>query len=208
MLDMLLGYLISAARWLLLLALCLARPDEYTPWKGTVVEIVRPHEIRVRKADNSVVNVRIYGIQCPLPASGEPFSSEVMHYVTERLEGKVVEVQCVPGRIEGTWYKPGFRLWDRLHWEKGRARYERLIGLVYVDGRSIGEELLQNGMAWWYKPFVPFERGYKHLEDKARQAKVGLWSGRNPMPPWEYHHTPIVARENFKRREGAPICES
>ena len=201
MLDMLLGYLISAARWLLLLALCLARPDEYTPWKGTVVEIVRPHEIRVRKADNSVVNVRIYGIQCPLPASGEPFSSEVMHYVTERLEGKVVEVQCVPGRIEGTWYKPGFRLWDRLHWEKGRARYERLIGLVYVDGRSIGEELLQNGMAWWSSRSCPLSVGTSTWKTKPDRPKLDCGVAATPCLLGNII-TPLLSTRELQEKRG------
>ncbi len=201
MMDVILGYLVAGARWLFLLALCLVHPGQYDPWKGKVVEIVRPHEIRVKKDDGTVVSVRIYGVQCPMVASRQPFSGEVMRYVTDRLEGKVVQVQPLPGRIEGVWYRPRIHLRDRLDWEKNPSlRYDRLIGLVYIDGRSFSEELMEKGMAWWYKPFVPFERGYKHLEDKARTAKVGLWSSPDPIPPWKYHHTPVVDAKDFRQR--------
>lgn len=172
--------------------LTLANPQGFSPWSGTVVEVVRPDEIKVRKNENVVVNVRIYGIDSPLPQSGQFFGKEAMRYTMDRLNGKVVEVQPLPGRIEGEWYWPGIRQLDRLQWERSTRKYDRVIGIVYVDGESLGRELLTKGMAWWYRPFVPFERGYKHLEDLAREAKVGLWAYKDPVPPWIFQDTPVV----------------
>ncbi|MBI5249482.1 MAG: thermonuclease family protein [Desulfomonile tiedjei] len=192
MLDQFLGYLVEAARWLFILILTLAHPEEFTPWSGTVVQIVRPDEIKVRKNDNEIVNVRIYGVDCPLPESGQFFGKEAFSYTSDRTKEKIVQVQPLPGRIEGVWYWPGIRRLDRLHWEKSPRKYNRIIALVYVDGDSLGKELLTNGIAWWYKPFVPFERGYKHLEDEARDAKVGLWAHPKPIPPWQFQLTPVV----------------
>jgi endonuclease YncB( thermonuclease family) len=190
--DQFLGYLADAARWLLLTMLALVHSDEFSPWSGTVVQIVRPHEIMVRKNEQEVVNVRIYGIQCPLPDSRQFFAEDAMRYTSDRLRGRVVKVQPLPGRIEGTWYWPTIRAFDRLHWDANGGKYKRIIGLVYLDGDPVTDDLLTNGMAWWFRPFVPFERGYKHLEDNAREAKVGLWAYPDPIPPWKFHKLPIV----------------
>jgi endonuclease YncB( thermonuclease family) len=190
--DQFLGYLADAVRWLLLTMLALVHSEEFSPWSGTVVQIVRPHEIMVRKNEQEVVNVRIYGIQCPLPDSRQFFAKEAMQYTSDKLLGKVVKVQPLPGRIEGKWYWPKIRAVDRLHWDANRGKYNRVIGLVYLNGESLTDDFLANGMAWWFRPFVPFERGYKHLEDKAREAKVGLWAYPAPVPPWIFHKLPIV----------------
>lgn len=192
MLDQFLGYLVEAARWLLILLLTLLHPEDYSPWSGTVVQIVRPDEIRVKKNDDHVVNVRIYGVDCPLPESGQFFGKQALTYTSDRVKGKVVLVQPLPGRIEGAWYKPEMKSVDKLQWEKSKDRYDRIIAVVYVDGESFGKDLLTTGMAWWYRPFVPFERGYKHLEDEARAAKVGLWAYPDPIPPWKFQDTPVV----------------
>jgi endonuclease YncB( thermonuclease family) len=192
LLDQFLGYLVEAARWLLILLLTLLHPEDYSPWTGTVVQIVRPDEIQVKKNDDQIVNVRIYGVDCPLPESGQFYGKQAFAYTSDRIKGKVVLVQPLPGRIEGEWYKPEMKSVDKLQWEKSKKRYDRIIALVYVDDESFGKDLLITGMAWWYQPFVPFERGYKHLEDEARQAKVGLWGYPGPVPPWKFQGTPIV----------------
>ncbi len=56
------GHLVEVARGLLILILTQMSPAEYSAWQGTVVEIVRPYEIKVERNDGSFVNVRIYGI--------------------------------------------------------------------------------------------------------------------------------------------------
>jgi endonuclease YncB( thermonuclease family) len=192
LLDQILGYLVETARWLLVLILGLVSPGAFSPWTGTVVKIVRPDEIKVQKAENEIINVRIYGVDCPLVESGQFFGKDAFRYTSERLMGKIVKVQPLPGRIEGKWYWPGIRHLDRLHWEKNAQKYNRVIGLVYIDHESFGKELLSSGTAWWYKPFVPYERGYKYLEDQAKEAKLGLWAYPDPVPPWKYQNTPVV----------------
>ena len=99
--------------------------------------------------------------------------------------GKPVVVQPLPGRIVGPWYRPTIKTHDR---------HNRIQGLVHVYGEAgepLNKELLRKGLAWWYQPFVPFERGFKYLQDEAREARVGLWADPNPMPPWRWQGTPI-----------------
>ncbi len=111
------------------------------------MQIVRPDEIRVKKNDAETVNVRIYGIDCPLPESEQFFGKEAFLYTSERLIEKTVQVQPLPGRIEGEWYWPEIRHVDKLHWDKTPKKYDRVIGVVYIDEKSFGKELLSKGIA-------------------------------------------------------------
>ncbi len=214
--NYILGYLLAAARWLLILILTFISPEEFASWEGTVIKIVRPDEVRVKRTDGDEVNVRLYGIDCPLLESGQPFAKEAMQFATDLLQGKEVTVQPLPGRIVGSWFCPSMRANDDLHWERGTVKYTRVIGLVYLDGKSVSEEYLERGIAWWYRPFVFFERGYKHLEDIAKQNKTGLWAHPDSVPPWEFQQTPITEKTDSEQeavhpwvtRSGSTTAES
>ncbi len=193
------GHLVEVARALLILILTQMSPAEYSAWQGTVVEIVRPYEIKVERNDGSLVNVRIYGIQSPCPEYGQSYGRQAKNYTTDRLKGKVVTVQPLIGRIFFEGGALRFRQDDNLFWDRNKRKYDRIIGLVYLDGKSFGEELLKKGMTWWYSPFVPWEFGYKRLEVEAREAKVGLWANPNPIPPWKINRTPITDKRDPSR---------
>ena len=38
------------------------------------------------------------------------------------------------------------------------------------------------------------------LEQEARKARVGLWSGDSPIPPWEYQPLPGGGPENLSQK--------
>ena len=66
-------------------------------------------------------------------------------------------------------------------------RYGRLVAEVRLaDGRSLNRELVQAGMAWWYKDYAPKDTELARLEAAARQAKQGLWSEPHPVEPWVF----------------------
>jgi len=76
---------------------------------------------------------------------------------------------------------------------QGKDRYGRTIGRIYCKQPS-GKEVdanaaqVQQGMAWVYDKYVKDRSLYK-LQDAARAARVGLWSDKAPMPPWEWRHS-------------------
>lgn len=53
------------------------------------------------------------------------------------------------------------------------------------DGSNLNNELVQAGMAWWYRKYSD-DPTLKLLESEARKAKVGLWSRPDAIPPWEF----------------------
>jgi len=67
--------------------------------------------------------------------------------------------------------------------------YGRMIAEVSVDGRSVNEEQLRNGMAWEYSHY----HSNKHLlslNKQAQQAKRGLWSQTvQPISPGQWRKT-------------------
>jgi micrococcal nuclease len=177
--DQFIGYFMDAARWLIILILTLIYPDNFSPWTGKVVEVVSAEQIRVMK-NETVETVRLYAIDTPLEL--QDFGRTAQEYVANRVDGKIVFVQPLPAGIKGPWEKPEIAYHDQ---------YNRIIGLVWVHGESLNKELVRKGMAWWYKPYVPFERGFKHLQDRAREEKLGLWAFPHVIPPWDFQDTEI-----------------
>jgi micrococcal nuclease len=74
---------------------------------------------------------------------------------------------------------------DVLIKSTGKDRYGRTIGEVFIDGISLGEELVRNGAAWWYQKYSSNSK-LGDLEREARNKKWGLWVERNPMAPWDW----------------------
>lgn len=72
--------------------------------------------------------------------------------------------------------------------------YGRMIAEMSVDGKSINEEQVQNGMAWEYSHFHRNKR-YLSLSKQAQQMRRGLWGqGVQPIAPeqWRKSHPPRI----------------
>ena len=51
---------------------------------------------------------------------------------------------------------------------------------------DIGLELIKRGFGWYDGSTFDGDAEYQSAEAKAREAKRGLWSQPNPIPPWDY----------------------
>ena len=67
----------------------------------------------------------------------------------------------------------------------GQDKYGRTLGTVYINDMNVNEELVRNGLAWYYRYFVDDHR-LDSLEQLARSEKLNIWSKPNPTPPFEY----------------------
>lgn len=65
------------------------------------------------------------------------------------------------------------------------ARYDRIVGRVYVGDLDVNAELVRVGAAWVYRKYAKDSSLYE-LEEEARDAKRGLWSQSPHIPPWEW----------------------
>jgi endonuclease YncB( thermonuclease family) len=115
--------------------------------------------------DQTQVRIRLYGIDCP--ETGQDFGFRAKQFTADLAFGKVVKV--VP---------------------RDRDRYGRIVAdVVLPDGRMLNDELVKAGLAWWYRQHAQNIGTLRQLEAGAREAKRGLWSQPNPVPPWEWRRT-------------------
>lgn len=58
-------------------------------------------------------------------------------------------------------------------------KYGRLLAYVYVDGRSVQEQLVAEGLArvaYVFEPNTKYEDQFRKAESRAEQAGIGIWS--------------------------------
>jgi micrococcal nuclease len=76
----------------------------------------------------------------------------------------------------------------------GRDRNGRLLGeVVLPDGRSLNQELVRAGYAWWFRKYSR-DGQLARLEEEARAGRRGLWADRAPEAPWDFRGRPAGAR--------------
>lgn len=127
---------------------------------GRVVSVRDGDTLEVMRAGRAV-RVRLWGVDCPELA--QAFGQRAKQRTSDLVFGREVRVTVVD-----------------------HDRYGRLVGQVGIDGRDLGEALIQAGMAWWYRHHAPDRRSYEQAEREARAARRGLWADGNPIAPWRY----------------------
>lgn len=68
---------------------------------------------------------------------------------------------------------------------KGTDKYDRMLGICFVNGVDINAEMVRRGYAW---AFVKYSTAYTSVEAEAKQTKTGIWQG-DAQPPWEFRHS-------------------
>lgn len=64
-------------------------------------------------------------------------------------------------------------------------QYGRLVAHLSINGLDVNTEQIRRGMAWEYSHFHS-NRALIALQEKAKNAPLGLWAQNNPTPPWEW----------------------
>ena len=65
--------------------------------------------------------------------------------------------------------------------------YKRLVGRIYLKGRNINAEMVEDGAAWVYRKYSDGPQ-LVELERQAREQGRGLWSLQpdQRVTPWEW----------------------
>jgi len=127
---------------------------------GRIVKVSDGDTVTLLTKDNQQIKVRLEGIDAP--EKRQDFGNMATLCVRQLCEGKTVTVI-----------------------KTGTDRYNRVLGILYVDNLIINEYLVRQGLAWHYKQFNKSHR-LDSLEKLARKEKLNIWSLPNPIPPWEY----------------------
>jgi endonuclease YncB( thermonuclease family) len=135
------------------------RAESFT---GLVIAVADGDTITVMH-DGVPERVRLYGIDAP--EKKQPFFQQAKGYIADLSFQKTVTVRV-----------------------KDRDRWHRSVGEVILpDRRLLNHEAVRAGYAWWFRKYAKGDDVLQSLEDQARTAKRGLWSGSEaPVPPWEW----------------------
>lgn len=130
-------------------------------FQGKVVKVTDGDTITVLSSDNAQTSVRLYGIDAP--ESKQAFGTRSKQYLSSLVFGETVSVV-----------------------DLGKDFYGRTIGKVYLGDRYINLMIVEAGLAWHYKQYSAKDAEFTNAENKARKDAIGLWSGKNPVPPWQF----------------------
>ena len=130
---------------------------------GEVFGITDGDTVKVLKADNSQVKIRLRGIDAP--ESKQAYGTKSKQALSKLLFGKTVIVK-----------------------DHGKGRLGCTLGTIYLDKLNINEKMVQGGWAWHCSQYST-DKGLAEAENAARKAKIGLWQGESPIAPWEWRKT-------------------
>lgn len=116
------------------------------------------------------VKLRLHGIDCP--ELHQDFGRAAKKFTSDQAFGKVADIEAL-----------------------GKDRYYRTVALVTIEGSSLNESLLKNGLAWVYPKYYK-EGDWYQLEEQAQKSKLGLWSDPRPTPPWDFRKDKPHTDEN------------
>lgn len=115
------------------------------------------------------LRVRLTDIDAP--ELGQPFGKRAKASLSDLCFGKTAEMEV-----------------------RGRDRYDRTLARVTCGGRDANAEQVRLGYAWVYTRYAPADSPLYALQHHAMTARRGLWSARDPMPPWEWRRRGTASR--------------
>jgi endonuclease YncB( thermonuclease family) len=136
--------------------------------KELTARVVGVHDgdtITVLDRTNRQHKIRLSGIDAP--ELGQDFSQASKKYLSSLVFGQDVMIEH-----------------DKVD------RWGRIVGKVLVGGRDVNLEMVEAGLAWHFKRYEKEQSqadriAYADAERRARDAKKGIWSLADPVPPWE-----------------------
>ena len=127
---------------------------------GKVIKVTDGDTIKILTPTNEQIKIRLYGIDAP--EKKQPFGKKSKEFLAGLIAGKFVEIE-----------------------EYGKDRYKRTLGVVYYGDEDINAKMVLSGYAW---AFMRYSDRYEAQEAMAKNKRLGLWQGKNPIQPWRYRH--------------------
>lgn len=137
--------------------------------EGTVVKISDGDTVKVETKEHTILKIRLYGLDSPEVSHGrnpaQPFGKEARNALSDKVFREKVKV-------------------DILNID----RYQRAVGVIWLNGRDINLEMIKEGMAEAYKEYLhePYKTIYILAEKEAHDKKLGIWSLKDYERPSDF----------------------
>lgn len=151
-----------------------------------VIDVTNGDNIICLTEHNEKLKVRLFQISAP--KADQDFGQEAKQVLSDTILGKNVRIvdEGWVGHLEilGTITLPPEKRVVVNASKTSQKNDPKLIACepTYDD---INQKMIERGMAWYY-PSTYENHWYAELEGIAKKNKVGLWSQKNPVPPWEW----------------------
>ena len=158
--------------YLLLLLLIACNNQQQEPeltLSGKVVGVADGDTFTLLLPNNTTKKIRLHGVDAP--ERGQAFGTVSRQRLSELVFQKGVSVV-----------------------QTDTDQYGRAVGIARVEGLVVNEEMLRSGLVWHYTEYDDNPR-WAELEREARRKRVGLWSERAPVAPWEWRRAQREARK-------------
>ncbi|WP_169976081.1 thermonuclease family protein [Campylobacter sp. RM16191] len=126
--------------------------------EGKVVKISDGDTIIVLDKSKTQHRVRLFGIDAP--ELKQDYGRKAKDHLTALVATKLVKV---------------------VYFSKDK--YKRILGIVFLNGIDINAQMVKDGFAW---AFVKYSNRYIKEQDYAKENKIGLWSGKQIIAPWDF----------------------
>ncbi len=147
-----------------------------------------------------VIFALIFAAACTAPVSSETLEGRVVTVYdgdsfillvgSEQIGVRMAEIDTP--ELGQEWHdQAGAALREKILRQRVRVeivdkdRYDRLVARVWLGERDINREMIAEGHAWAYRQFLRDE-SLLELEATARAQLLGLWSGMDPLQPWQW----------------------
>lgn len=116
----------------------------------------------------------------------QPFGPEASQFTHKLLDGKRIQLELAIGG--------------------GRDKYGRMLAYIYVNGKSVEEELLKNGLArvaYIYPPNTKYVDEYRAIQETAQKNAVGIWSIEDYATNDGFHPEVMKTHKVSDEKEGS-----
>ena len=148
---------------------------------GKVVSVADGDTVTILTPQKKQVKIRLAAVDCP--ESGQAFGKKAKKFTSSLVYGKPVQVE-----------------------KETTDRYGRTVGFVYVDDLNLSEQIIRQGYGWVYRKYCKwaFCNDWLVLEEKARNARTGLWADPHAIPPWQWRAQKRNGSSSKSTVEGGP----
>lgn len=132
-------------------------------FSATVTYVFDGDTVQVQRRNGNIERIRLFGIDAP--ESDQPYG---------RAATQEMRMLAHDNRVT-------------VH-RKGRDQYGRIIGVIVTREGSVNlnRAMVRRGLAWHYRQYAPNAHALRAYQLMARTRRIGLWSSREPVAPWEW----------------------
>ena len=139
--------------------------------KAKIVAVKDGDTVVALLENNTQETLRLAEVDCP--EKKQPFGKNAKQFTSSQVFGKNI-----------------------IFYRISKDRYRRTVAKIFYDKEKyLSAEIIKAGFGWWY---YKASKNFKLKDDEvlAKNKKLGLWSDKNAVAPWDFRKKKKVLKLN------------